>query len=40
MKEENDEKNNEETIRKPVARPNGDLDDFIFSEEGYMCSEK
>lgn len=27
-------------IIKPDEKPSGDIDDFIFEEEGYKCSEK
>lgn len=32
---------NEETVKiKPGTQTPGDIDDFIFGEEGYRCSEK
>lgn len=40
MKEERKDKNDEVVNSRPGAQPSGDIDDFIFGEEGYKCSEK
>jgi len=40
MKEERKEKNEEVVNNRPGTQPLGDIDDFIFGDEGYKCSER
>lgn len=40
MKEEKKNKNEENMKIKTDAQTSGDLDDFIFGDEGYRCSER
>ena len=40
MKEELKNNNEEKVVAKPEIKPIGDIDDFIFGEEVYRCSER